>query len=77
MSDTPPKVIPCSPYVEDVTDEEFLPDKDESEVDRDERICRICLSGQDEVDTLGKFISPCKCRYNPERPSIISCVVAP
>jgi hypothetical protein len=62
MSETSPKSGPCSPYVEDVTDEEFLSEKEEGQVDEDERICRICFSGQDEVDTLGKLISPCKCR---------------
>jgi len=63
MSEIQPKIVPRSPYVEEETDEEFLPDKTQSEIDRDERICRICFSGQDEVDTLGKLISPCKCRY--------------
>ena len=63
MADAPAKVIPRSPYVEEETDEEFLPEKQDSDIDRDERICRICFSGQDEVDTLGKLISPCKCRY--------------
>src|SRR5271169_6009501 len=63
MSDTPTKVIPRSPYVEEETDEEFRPEKHDSDIDGDERICRICFSGQDEVDTLGKLISPCKCRY--------------
>jgi hypothetical protein len=55
------KTVPRSPYVEDETDEEFLYDK-EVEDEPDDRICRICFSGQDEVATLGKLISPCKCR---------------
>jgi RING-variant domain len=64
MSEPTAKVIPRSPYVEEETDEEFLFDENEgSNPDRDERICRICFSGQDEVESLGKLISPCKCRY--------------
>jgi hypothetical protein len=65
MAETTRKINPRSPYVEDETDEEFRPDTQGSDVDRDERICRICFSGQDEVDTQGKLISPCKCRYLP------------
>lgn len=66
MSDSPSKVGPCSPYVEDETDEEFTWEKEalkETEAETDDRICRICFSGQDDADTLGRLISPCKCRY--------------
>jgi hypothetical protein len=66
MSESPSKVGPRSPYVEEETDEEFVWEKElekESEGETDDRICRICFSGQDEVDTLGRLISPCKCRY--------------
>lgn len=63
MDDTTAKVIPRSPYIEDATDEEYFPDTAASDVEQDERICRICFSGEDEVSTLGKLISPCKCRY--------------
>ena len=64
MTDFTVKSVPRSPYVEDETDEEFLYEKyQHREDDVDDRICRICFSGQDEVETLGKLISPCKCRY--------------
>jgi hypothetical protein len=63
MTETSARIIPRSPYVEEETDEEFLKSSDASDIDQDERICRICFSGQDEVDTLGKLISPCQCRY--------------
>lgn len=61
-TETMPKTTPRSPYVEDETDEEFRPDTPPSDVARDERICRICFSGPEEVDSQGKLISPCKCR---------------
>jgi hypothetical protein len=67
MSESPSKVVPRSPYVEEETDEEFVWEKElekESDVEIDDRICRICFSGQDEVATLGRLISPCKCRYS-------------
>jgi len=66
MSESPSKVVPRSPYVEDETDEEFVWEKEiatEAEAETDDRTCRICFSGQDEADTLGRLISPCKCRY--------------
>jgi hypothetical protein len=70
MSESPSKVVPRSPYVEDETDEEFaweeeLEKETEAEIEgeTDDRICRICFSGTDEADTLGRLISPCKCRY--------------
>lgn len=63
-----PKITPCSPYVEDETDEEFRPETPPSGIDRDERICRICFSGPEEIDSQGKLISPCKCRYVPYVP---------
>ena len=69
---TTAKVTPRSPYVEDETDEEFLPDAPPSDVDLDERICRICFSGQEEVQTQGKLISPCKCRYVPILDAILN-----
>jgi len=62
MTETSAKAVPRSPYVEEETDEEFIQPSNLSDVDHDERICRICFAGQDEVDTLGKLISPCKCR---------------
>jgi len=66
MSESPSIVVPRSPYVEDETDEEFVWEKEittEAETETDDRICRICFSGQDEADMLGRLISPCKCRY--------------
>lgn len=66
MAEVPEKTGPRSPYVEEEVDEEFLPVEkpDSVEQEADERICRICFSGQDEVETLGSLISPCKCRYS-------------
>jgi RING-variant domain len=66
MTEPQPKLIPRSPYVEEETDEEFATDNEADKVDDnlDDRICRICFSGQDEVKTLGKLISPCKCRQD-------------
>jgi hypothetical protein len=55
---------PRSPYVEEEIDEEFLDGQTPSVQvpETDERICRICFSGEEEVENLGSLISPCKCR---------------
>ena len=63
MTESSSKLVPRSPYVEEETDEEFLPEQEQSDVDRDERTCRICFAGEDEVEVLGKLIAPCKCRH--------------
>jgi hypothetical protein len=39
---------------------EIDPDSDEGEPE-DERQCRICFSGREEEETLGRLISPCLC----------------
>lgn len=35
--------------------------EEDEEEPPDERQCRICFSGQEEEDTLGRLISPCLC----------------
>ena len=76
IGDVTRKVTPRSPYVEDETDEEFRPDTPASDVDTNERMCRICFSGYEEVATQGKLISPCKCRCYAIRTLILRGVVA-
>jgi len=63
MAEVIEKSGPRSPYVEEETDEEFLYAEKPSKPEPDERTCRICFSGEDEVENLGSLIAPCKCRY--------------
>jgi len=71
MAEVIEKTGPRSPYVEEEIDEEFLQEENPSEneherkePEKDERICRICFSGEEEVENLGTLISPCKCRLS-------------
>jgi hypothetical protein len=58
--------LETKPNMEDVKDRNSTPlgeiDPDEDDLQpEDERQCRICFSGREEEDTLGRLISPCLC----------------
>jgi len=58
MSESPSKVVPRSPYVEDETDEEFAWEKEaakEAEAETDDRICRIRSAGSYHHANAGIF----------------------
>ncbi|KAI3631044.1 hypothetical protein MIR68_010534 [Amoeboaphelidium protococcarum] len=35
---------------------------DQEQDDNDDKTCRICFGGSDDIPTLGRFLSPCKCK---------------
>jgi hypothetical protein len=61
--DIKPDVKPGIENEEDIKStplREIDPDSDEG-APEDERQCRICFSGREEEETLGRLISPCLC----------------